>query len=933
MNRPYTRISIFAAAQLLSAIMLCGQQVPSYFIRTAAGAAPSGDGAPAKNAVLNTLGKVTADSAGNVYIAEQGAGRVRRVSPNGLITTVAGGGGSTPALQATITPYALAVDSSNNLYIGDLFGDCNIWRVNLQTSAASVIAGNGTCALGSDGPALSAPLFEVTGLALDSSGGLLFSERYSGRVRRLDLSSLTITTVMGTSSTGNGPDGKPPLQTALGDTEEVKLDSNGNMFVVDNGNCVIRKLDSTGLVHIVAGQSGSCGSPGEGAAPLSAQFGSPYGLAVDAAGDVLYLVQGNGSGVNVRVSKIDLGANKVTTYAGTGVWGDTGDGGPANKAPLGWAVGVALYQNGGLLVSEYTGFRVRLIDSSQNIQAFAGTPNRASGDGGPAQAAVLSAGTAFPDGKGGFVINDSGDRRVRTVSGGVISLVAGTDYFHGSSGDGGSALSAGLFVADGMTVDPSGPIYISETTGEVRVINQGQINKVGTVTFNFPMGLALDPAHQNLYIAEYSGDRVVKLNLASGTVTTIAGLGQAGAAGTPGDDGDTLPANQSHLNAPVDLAVDSSGNVYVMDSGNSVIRRISPSSNAMVTVAGNHKKGSSPDGTMATSASITIGGGLSVDAGGNIFYVEASKIRRVDASTHTLATVAGSTQGFSGDGGPALSAQLNGPGGLSVDAQGNIYFADNGRIRVLSPQSTTPLIAAPIVAANYGGGSNITPGTWIEIYGQNLSTTSRTWAASDFNGSQAPNSLDNVKVLIGGQQGYIDVVSPTQVNAQVPDGIGSGNVNVQVTNSNGTSNTVVLATSASSPALLAPPSFTTGGKFYVAAQFTDQTYVGPANLVAGASFRPAKAGDTIVIYGIGFGSVTPPVPAGMIDTQPSTSLPNFSVTIGGVPATAAYAGLANGYLGLDQFDVVIPSGLTGDAQLSMSVNGVPLQQTLFLALQ
>jgi uncharacterized protein (TIGR03437 family) len=932
MHRTHTRLFGLAALQLLSGMLLCGQ-VPSYFIRTVAGVNPAGDGGPAKNAVLNTLGKVVADSAGNVYIAEQGAGKVRRVSPNGLISTVAGGGGATPALQATITPYALAVDNSNNLYIGDLFGDCDIWRVNLTTSAASVIAGNGSCAAGLDGPALSTSLYEVTGLALDASGGLLFSERYSGRVRRLDLTKLTVTAVMGTGSLGNGPDGKPALQTALGDAEDVKLDSSGDMFVVDNGNCVIRKLDSTGLVHIVAGQSGSCGSPAEGAAPLSAQFGNPSGLAVDAAGDVLYLVQGNGSGVNVRVSKIDLGANKVTTYAGTGVFGDTGDGGPANKAPLGWAVGVALYQNGGVLVSEYTGFRVRLIDSSQNIQAFAGTANRAAGDGGPAQAAFLSATTAFQDGKGGFVVNDSGDRRVRAVSGGVISLVAGTDYFHGSSGDGGSALSAGLFVVDGMTVDPAGPIYIAESTGEVRVIKQGQINKAGSVAFNFPMGLALDPAHQFLYIAEYSGDRVVRLNLSTGTVNTIAGLGQAGAAGTSGDDGDTLPANQSRLNAPVDLAVDAAGNVYVMDSGNSVIRRINPSSNTMVTVVGNHQKGSSPDGTLATSASITIGGGLTVDTGGNIFYVESSKIRRVDASTHTLATVAGSTPGFSGDGGAALSAQLNAPSGLNADPQGNIYLADNGRIRVLSPQSTVPLIAAPIVAANYGGGSTITPGTWIEIYGQNLSTTTRTWAASDFNGNQAPNSLDNVKVLIGGQQGYIDVVSPTQVNAQVPDSIGSGNVNVQVTNSNGSSNTVALNVVTSSPALLAPPSFTAGGKFYVAAQFLDQTYVGPANLVTGASFRPAKAGDTIVIYGIGFGAVTPPVPAGMIDAQPTTSLPNFSVTIGGVPATAAYAGLANGYLGLDQFDIVIPGGLTGDAQLSMSVNGVPLQQTLFLNLQ
>ncbi len=156
-------------AYLLAAMAAFGQ-VPSYFVRTVAGSTPPGDGGLARNALLGYLGKLTTDTAGNVYIAESGAGKVRRVSPNGVITTVAGGGGSTPALQASFAPYTLVADNSNNLYVGEQYGNCEIWRINLQTGAAAVIAGNGSCSAGADGPALSSSLFEVTGLALDTSG-------------------------------------------------------------------------------------------------------------------------------------------------------------------------------------------------------------------------------------------------------------------------------------------------------------------------------------------------------------------------------------------------------------------------------------------------------------------------------------------------------------------------------------------------------------------------------------------------------------------------------------------------------------------------------------------------------------------------------------------------------------------------------------------
>jgi uncharacterized protein (TIGR03437 family) len=187
--------------------------------------------------------------------------------------------------------------------------------------------------------------------------------------------------------------------------------------------------------------------------------------------------------------------------------------------------------------------------------------------------------------------------------------------------------------------------------------------------------------------------------------------------------------------------------------------------------------------------------------------------------------------------------------------------------------------------------------------------------------------------LIQNQKAVIDVISAGQVNAQVPDGIGIGNVTLQVVNPIGSSDPFTIGAAVRAPALLAPPSFSAGGRYYGFASFVqDGVYVGKANLVPGAAFRPATAGDQIILYGVGFGMVSPAVSSGMVDTQ-NNALPNFSFQIGGVNAAVAYAGLTQGSVGLYAIIITVPSGLTGDQLLSVSVDGVAVQQTLFLTLQ
>ena len=230
---------------------------------------------------------------------------------------------------------------------------------------------------------------------------------------------------------------------------------------------------------------------------------------------------------------------------------------------------------------------------------------------------------------------------------------------------------------------------------------------------------------------------------------------------------------------------------------------------------------------------------------------------------------------------------------------------------------TTPIIGSPggvITASAYGGSSAIAPATWIEIYGQNLATTlNQLWAGTDFNGLQAPTALGGTRVTVGGKPAYVDYVSPHQVNAQVPSGIASGPQPVIVTTAGGSSIATTVTVNAVEPGILAPGVFKLAAGQYAVALFPDgKTFVLPPGLVAGVPTARAKPGDTILLYGVGFGPVTPDIGAGVI-VQQSNSLPSFQASFAGIPATIAYAGLVQGFLGLYQFNVVVPNVSANDA--------------------
>ena len=245
---------------------------------------------------------------------------------------------------------------------------------------------------------------------------------------------------------------------------------------------------------------------------------------------------------------------------------------------------------------------------------------------------------------------------------------------------------------------------------------------------------------------------------------------------------------------------------------------------------------------------------------------------------------------------------------------------------------TQPTISAVISAGAFGGSSAVAPGTWVEIYGSKLSSTTRPWTTADFTGNSAPTSLDGVTVTIGGQAAFIEYISPGQVNAQLPSNIGPGSLQLTVTSGGITSAPVNVTVNPAQPGLLAPPSFKIGADQYVVAQFGDGTYVAPAGSIAGVNSRPAQPGETIVIYGIGFGPVIPDIPAGQIATGTSQLSASLQVLFGQTVAQVSYAGLTQGSVGLYQFNVVVPAVADNNlVSITFNLGNAAGMQTLYTA--
>ena len=247
---------------------------------------------------------------------------------------------------------------------------------------------------------------------------------------------------------------------------------------------------------------------------------------------------------------------------------------------------------------------------------------------------------------------------------------------------------------------------------------------------------------------------------------------------------------------------------------------------------------------------------------------------------------------------------------------------------VTAPPPPPTISADRPVRQSFSDKVGISPGSWAEIHGSNLSTITREWAGADFAGTKAPTTLSGVSVKVAGKSAFVSYISPTQINAQVPDDIGVGDgIEVQVTNAAGTA-TVRTSAAKVSPALLTAPAFLVGGRQYLAALFPDRVFVGRENLIAGAAFRPAKPGEVIIIFAVGCGATNPASPAGEVVPVGRPLASPITVRFGQTTA-AAQGFLAQDAVGLCQINVTVPNVAAGDIAIEATVDGVATGQNLF----
>ncbi len=857
----------------------------------------SGDGGPATAALLFTPGDAAVDSTGNIYVADTSNHRIRMISPAGVITTIAGtgvagfnGDGLAPESTQLNFPTRLALGRQGDLYFSD---QANHRVRKIAGGAVQTVAGNGEEGFAGDGgAAVTARLANPFGLAFDPAGNLYIADWSNHRIRMVAADG-RIRTIA-----GNGRleyplfsgDGGPATQAQLFQPSGVAVDVAGNIYIADTSNHRIRRVTPSGVIETFAG-AGGAGFSGDNGPAVLARLSSPSDLHIGPGGVLFVSDLGN-----ARIRRITSDGTMITTVA-----------------VVEMLRGIGADEAGNL----YAGSEDRLVKvtAAGEVSVLAGTLTAGfSGDGGPATEARLSSPAAVAvAANGDLYINDQGNNRIRKLSRGILTTVAGNGTF-GFSGDGGPALSA---------------------------------------QFSSPVGLAVDRAGA-LLIADSFNRRVRKLS--GDVITTVVGGGDS----TYGDNG---PVERAQLNRPTRVAVDRPGNLVIYDNRNDGFpRRVTvadgiirpwplsqprafafdPADNFFAVLPdlsgsarGDRMVRIAPDGSSTTlpASGFLFGvGSLAAAASGNLYVADSlTRILKLTPEGAVRIIAGGSGRGFEGEGLPAAQARFAGISGLALDADGNLYVADRGnhRIRVIEQAEACPAPIGPLAAiggvvnaASFWAGP-VAPGQIISLFGDRLGPQQGAGGFLLPNG-RLSTEVANVRVLFEGVAAPLLYVSTRQINLVVPYSVASKlRVRMEIEANGVKSDPYLLGVAASGPGVFTMDS---SGRGQAAALNED----GSLN----SSRNPAKKGSVIMIFGTGEGQTEPGGEDGMLAAVPLPKpvLP-VTVKIGGADAEVLYAGPAPGFAGLMQVNARIPTNAAAYAELVVWVGTARSQQLVTVAIQ
>jgi len=551
------------------------------------------------------------------------------------------------------------------------------WRFNGTNLPNNIITTVAGGNIGDGSAATNASLYSPLCVAVDTVGNLFITEKIGSRIRKVDTNGI-ITTVAGGGIEGYSSNGSTATNARLGFPIDVAMDIAGNMFIADFDTHRINKVSAKGIISTVAG-NGSYGFTGDGGIATNASLCSPSSVAVDAAGN-LYIADC----WNHRIRKVST-KGIITTVAGNDHYGYSGDGGMATNASLSFPCRVTVNSSGNLFIAE--GNRIRKVNTNGIISTVAGNGSKDySGDGDLATAAGLHSPTAVAvDAAGNLFIADRDINRIRKVGiDGVINTVAGNSNFC-YSGDGGKATNASLTQPSGVAVDAIGNLFIADTLNNR--IRKVETNGIITTVAGGCVGDGGAATNASLYsplsvVVDNAGDLFIAdvHNRRIRKVDSTGIITTVAGNGSLGYSGDGGAATNASFFEPCSIATDTAGNLFVADSLCNRIRRLD-TNGIITTVAGGGTKYYFDGDGIATNAKLHHTCGVTVDTAGNLFIIDRIHIRRVNTNG-IMTTIAGRSQGFLGDGGAATNAFFYDPYGVAVDACNNLFIADTGNSRI-----------------------------------------------------------------------------------------------------------------------------------------------------------------------------------------------------------------------------------------------------------